>query len=139
MNTASDSPRAQAVFGGADGCTIAVGLIVSLHDHPRAMFAAAAGAGLAELAGMTGGAWLAGHGKIPALANGTAAAAACMLPAVPYLLAAGRLALAASVLLAVLAGAVIAWLRPERGWRAVAQTFGVLAAAAALCWGASLL
>jgi hypothetical protein len=131
--------RAQATFGGADGVTIAVGLVVSLHNHPGAMFAAAAGAGLAELAGMTGGAWLAGQGKLPALANGAAAAGACMLPAVPYLIGSGLAALAAAVVIAVAVGTAIAWLRPEKGLLAVVQTFGVLAAAAALCWGASLL
>jgi hypothetical protein len=131
--------RSQSVFGAADGTTIAVGLVVALHRHPGAMFAAAAGAGLAELAGMTGGAWLAGEGKLPAAANGGAAAAACMLPAVPYLVTSGTAALAAAVILALAIGAVIAWLRPEKGLLAVVETYGVLAAAAVLCWGASFL
>lgn len=130
-----------AVFGAADGVTIALGLIVSLAGQPHAMIKAALGAGLAELVGMTAGAWLSdeGAGWRPALANGGAAFTACAVPALPYAAMGGAGALTASLALVAAIAAVISWLRPERGVLAVAQTYGILLAAAALCTAASLI
>lgn len=132
--------KRQAVFGGADGLTLALGLIVSLSGQPHAIVHAALGAGIAELVGMTAGAWLsdASSGFGPALANGGAALAACVIPAVPYMAAGGAVALALSLVLVAAIAGIIAWLRPERGLLAVAQTFGVLVVAAGLCFAASL-
>jgi hypothetical protein len=122
--------RQQSVFGAADGVTLALGLIVSLSGQPHAIVKAALGAGLAELVGMTAGAWLSdsGSGFVPALANGGAAFLACLVPALPYVALSG-----------VAVAAVIAWLRPEKGVLAVVQTYGILSAAALLCWLAGLL
>lgn len=105
------------------------------------MWHAAVGAGLAELVGMTAGMWLSdGHAGLPvAVSCGAAAAAACIAPAVPYLAVSGLTALLASLGLTAAVAGLVAWLRPERGALAVAQTYGVLIAAAALCYGASLL
>ena len=132
--------RREAVFGGADGVTIALGLIVSLAGQQRAMWHAAVGAGLAELVGMTAGKWLSDGdaGFRLALANGTSALAACLVPAFPALLMSGAPALGAELGLVAAVAAVISWLRPERGILAVAQTYGVLTVAAALCWLAGL-
>ena len=96
------SPR---VFGAADGVTIVLGLLVSLTGQPHALFHAALGAGLAELVGMTAGAWLSDEkaGVAPAIANGGAAFLACTAPALPYLAATGWPAMSASL---VLVGAV---------------------------------
>ena len=131
--------RKQAVFGAADGVTIALGLVVSVSGHPDALVHAAIGAGLAELVGMTAGAWLSdsGEGFRPALANGAAAFLACALPAVPYLLAHGLVALLSSLLVVAVIAGVISWLRPEKGALAIVQTFGILLLAALLCWAAS--
>jgi VIT1/CCC1 family predicted Fe2+/Mn2+ transporter len=131
----------QAVFGGADGLTLALGLIVSLSGQPHAIIKAALGAGLAELVGMTAGCWLSdsSSGPWPALANGAAALVACVIPALPYVALSGLAALGLSVGLVVAVAAVIAWLRPERGVLAVVQTFGILAVAALLCYLASLI
>ena len=63
----------------------------------------------------------------------------CLLPVLPYVIVTGAVALCAAAVIAVLVGAAIAFLRPERGVLAVAETFGVLAAAGLLCWGASLI
>lgn len=132
--------RAPVILGAADGVTIALGLVVSLAGHPAAMWHAALGAGLAELVGMAAGVWLSDRrgGLLPALACGVAALAACVLPAAPYLLLRGTTALGAGLAVTVAAGAVVAWLRPERGFAAAAQTYGVLAAAAGLCWAVGL-
>lgn len=134
--------RRQAVFGGADGVTLVVGLIFSLGAvEPHAVVRAALGAGLAELVGMTAGQWLsdseAGFGA--ALANGGAAFLACLVPALPYLATSNVIALAASLVLVVAVAGLIALLRPEKGTLAVVQTYGVLAIAALLCWAASLI
>jgi VIT1/CCC1 family predicted Fe2+/Mn2+ transporter len=130
-----------AIMGSADGVTIVLGLLVSLAGQPHVVFRAAAGAALAELVGMGAGQWLSDEqaGLRAALANGGAAFTACLLPAVPYLLLTGRPALAASLALVVLAATGISLLRPERGILAFATTYGILSAAAALCWAASLI
>jgi VIT1/CCC1 family predicted Fe2+/Mn2+ transporter len=131
-----------AVFGAADGVAIALGLIVSLAGQPHALFHAALGAGLAELVGMTAGQWLSDRaaGFAAALTNGGAAFLACFAPALPCLSGSGGAAVtAASGALVAAVAAVISWLRPEKGVLAVAQTYGVLAGAAALCYAASLI
>jgi VIT1/CCC1 family predicted Fe2+/Mn2+ transporter len=131
----------QAVFGGADGVVLAVGFIASFASQPHALVKAAVAAGLAELVGMTTGSWLSdsGGGFWPALANGGAALAACVIPALPYLAASGAWALIPSVALVVAVAGVIAWLRPEKGILAAVQTFGVLLVAAGLCYAAGLI
>lgn len=138
--TASSTLTRQATFGAADGIVLALGFIVSLTAEPHALVRAAVAAGLAEFAGMTSGAWLSdtSAGFRPALANGGAALAACVIPAAPYAVASGTGALVPSLVLVIFVAGVIAWLRPERGVLAWVQTFGILAAAAVLCWGASL-
>ncbi len=133
--------RQPVTFGAADGITVLLGLLVSLAGQPHALVKAAVGAGLAELVGMTAGQWLSDgdSGFRAALANGGAACAACITPALPFLAAAGPLAMGTSLALVVLTAAGITYLRPEHGLRAGAQTFGILAAAAALGWAASLI
>jgi hypothetical protein len=128
-------------FGLSDGATIALGLLVSLTGQPHALFHAAAGAGLAELVGMTAGEWLSdsGPGFAVALANGSAACAACIVPAIPYLAGSGWPVIASSIVLVAAVGGVISLLRPEKGALAVVQTYGILAVAAGLCWSASLI
>lgn len=133
--------RAPVIMGGSDGLTIALGLIVSLSGQPHALIRAAVAAGVAELTGMTAGQWLSDSmsGFAPALANGAGALLACVLPAVPYVILRGSAALVTSLWLVLVVGAAIALLRPERGFLAVAQTFGVLVVAAGLCYAASLI
>jgi hypothetical protein len=122
------------------GVTVLLGLLVSLEAHPQALVRAAVGAGLAEWVGMSAGQYLSDQqaGIRVALANGTAALIACVAPAVPYLAGGGPVPLAASLALVCSVAAVVSLLRPEHGWRAFAATFGILAAAAALCWAATL-
>jgi hypothetical protein len=134
--------RTQAVFGSCDGLVLVVGLLASLAvTQPHALVRAALGAGIAELVGMSAGSWLsdARSGPWPALANGGAAFAACLIPALPYTAATGQAALWPSLALVAVVAGVIAWLRPERGLLAVAETYGVLLGAGVLCWAASLI
>jgi len=134
------SLKRPVTFGLSDGVAIVLGLLVSLTGQPHALFHAAVGAGLAELVGMTAGEWLSDSdsGFGVALANGGAACAACLIPAIPYLAGGGWPELAASLVLVGAVAGVISLLRPEKGVLAVAQTYGILLAAAGLCWGASL-
>jgi len=133
--------KRESVFGGSDGVVLALGLIVALAGKPWAMWHAALGAGLAELVGMTAGRWLSDSddGFAVALANGLAACLACWVPALPAAFAGhGPAALTAELTLVAGIAAVISWLRPEKGVLAVAETYGVLAVAAGLCWAAGL-
>ena len=133
--------RGPVTFGAADGVTVLLGLLVSLEGQPHALIRAAVGAGIAEWVGMSAGQYLSNEraGVRVALANGTAALAACVLPAVPYLAGGGWLPLAASLVLVCSVAAVVSVMRPERGVLAFITTFGILGVAAALCWAASLL
>jgi VIT1/CCC1 family predicted Fe2+/Mn2+ transporter len=127
--------RAPIILGAADGVVIVLGLVLSLAGQPHAVFHAAAGGGLAELVGMTAGMWLS-DGRSPfrlSASCGVAALAACVVPALPYSVLSGAVALVASLLLVGLVAAVVAWLRPERGFLAVAETYGTLLVAAAFC------
>jgi hypothetical protein len=133
--------KREAVFGGADGLTAAVGLIVSLAGQPHAMWRAALGVGLAGMVGMTAGKWLSDEsaGFAVALANGTAAMAACIVPALPALAGGGVAVLAAELVLVTAVAGVISLLRPEKGVLAVVQTYGVLVVAAGLVMAAGAL
>jgi VIT1/CCC1 family predicted Fe2+/Mn2+ transporter len=127
--------RAPIILGAADGVVIVLGLVLSLAGQPHAVFHAAAGGGLAELVGMTAGMWLS-DGRSPfrvAASCGVAALAACVVPALPYAAGSGAAALVMSLLLVAGVAAIVAWLRPEKGTMAVAQTYGTLLVAAALC------
>ncbi len=133
--------RRQAVFGMSDGVAIILGLLVTLAGQPHALFRAALGASLAELVGMTAGQWLSDEesGFWAALTNGSAACAACLIPALPALAGKGIGVGAASIGLVAVVAAVISWLRPEKGVLAVIQTFGVLLVAAGVCAAAGAL
>lgn len=141
MSAASREP---VILGAADGLVIMLGLVVGLavaHQGASAIWHAALAGGVAELVGMTAGMWLSdGQARFPrAVACGTASLAACVLPAIPYALAAGAPALAVTVGLVLATGGVIAWLRPQRGPLALAQTFGTLFTAAVLTAATALL
>lgn len=136
-----DAYRKQAVFGAADGVSAVIGL-VALVGEPHALFRAALGVALAELVGMTAGAWLSaddGAGFGEALMNGSAAFATVLLPAVPFTFMRGVSAILAALGIIVAIGALISALRTEKGAPAVLKTYGVLAVAAAVCIGAALI
>lgn len=131
-------PRAPAIFGAADGLTLAMGLVTGLtlaHQPPAAIWSAALSGGLAELPGMASGQYQSTpeDGKLAALICGLASVAGAVLPAVPYLVACGAVALAASITVAIVVCSLIAWLRPGTGWRCFAVSYGILAAAVGLC------
>lgn len=130
-----------AVLGAADGLTLAVSLVIGLHRQQGAIFHSALSAGIGEFVGMGAALWLSEKrnlaGFLAALACGIATALACIVPALPYAFGLSQ-ALWLSAGLCVAVGAVVCWLREERGLVAVAETYGVLGAAAVLCWLASM-
>jgi hypothetical protein len=124
--------RASLVLGAVDGVILVLGLVAGLvvaRQGAGAVWHAALSGGLVELVGMTAASRLSGKSLAQAWACGAATAAAAIVPALPFLVAAGAAATACSLGLVVLEAAAIAWLRPERGRAAVVQTFGWLALA----------
>jgi len=130
--------RSPAVLGSADGLGIVMGLIAGLvvsRQSASALWHAALCGGLAELVSMASAQRQAdATGGWPgAVICGIASALGCILPAIPYAAASGIAALIPALVLVAVVCAVVAWLRPEHGWRAAGQTFGLTVAAGALC------
>lgn len=133
----TSAQRIGAILGAADGLTIVVSL---LFGHTPALFHAALEAGIGEFVGMGAALWLTNKKQVlAALLCGLATLLACVVPAIPFALFGGLLALSISSFLVVSIGAIVCWLRPEKGLMAVAETYGVLAAAGLLCYGSSFL
>lgn len=130
-----------AVFGASDGATSVVGVLLTLTGHPGQIIPAALGLAVAGGVGMTAGAWLsddADAGPAEAGVIGVATAIGTVLPALPYAFLSGGAAIACSALILLLLGAAISRVRArDRSLRrAVAETYGVLAAvcvAVSLC------
>lgn len=131
-------PREPLVFGSMDGTVSALGIISILtltHAGPAAVFAGAFGGGLAGFPGMASGQWKSDpdSGLVAALVCGAATTAGAVLPAIPYLLTSGWRAYAVACVIGAAVAALITWLAPGRGMASLAQTYGVLLAAVALC------
>lgn len=130
-----------AVFGGFDGATSVVGVLLTLTGHPQQILPTAVGLAVAGGVGMAAGSWLsddANAGPLEALVIGAATAIGTLLPALPYTVLAGAAAIICSAAVLILLGAVITLVRArDRSVaRAAAETYGVLlavCAAVALC------
>jgi VIT1/CCC1 family predicted Fe2+/Mn2+ transporter len=127
-----------AVFGGADGLGIVLGLIAGMivsHQPAHAVWAAALSGGIAELFSMANGQRISDSrsGWLPAIAIGIASLAGCAIPAVPYSFSSGAAALIAALVLCAAVAAVISWLRPEKGALAIIETFGLLLVTGTAC------
>ena len=130
------SSLAPAIFGGFDGATSVVGVLLTLTGHPGQILPTALGLAVAGGVGMAAGSWLSADseaGPREAVAIGAATFAGTLLPVLPYLLWAGAAAMVCSGLLLVLLGAGITAVRArDRGTgRAAAETYGVLLAVSA--------
>ena len=120
-----------AVFGLSDGLMSMLGVVLYLMGHQSLIFPAALCGGISSALSMAGGEWLSDskNGLGASLAMGGATGLGAILPAVPYALGAGPLAVAESVVICCLIGVVVASMRPHRGFgMAVVETFGVLLA-----------
>lgn len=131
------------MFGGFDGATSVVGVILTLTGHSGQVIPAAVGLAAAGGVGMCAGQWLSDDddaGPVQAVVIGIATAIGTLLPATPYMMATGTAAMLASAAILVLIGAVITAVRTRTSSRtavrAAAETYGVLVAvcaAVALC------
>jgi hypothetical protein len=133
--------RTAVILGAADGLTLAISEIMGLRHHQPEIFLSGLSAGLGELVGMTAALWLsAGDDKtgfIPALGCGIATLLGCVLPCAAYTVLSGAAALAGAAALIAALGAMVCWVRPQKGIVAAAETYGVLAGAGLMCYAAS--
>jgi VIT1/CCC1 family predicted Fe2+/Mn2+ transporter len=98
-----------AIFGLADGCMSMLGVLLYLLHHQNLIFPAALMGGISAAVSMAGGEWMSDsdNGFFPSAVMGLATGAGGILPAVPFALARGPLALTGTVVICLLiAGAV---------------------------------
>lgn len=125
------------VFGGADGLSLILGLILGLaiaHQPSDAVWHTALAGGLAEFGGMALGQYWSDpeKDKVSAAVNGAASAVTVIVSGVPFATMSGTPAVAVSAVIIILFGVAITWLREETGWLALFHTFGLLMLAGAL-------
>lgn len=120
-----------AVFGLADGMMSLLGVVLYLLGHQNLIFPAALSGGISSALSMAGGEWLSDseNGLGASLVMGLATGAGAVLPATPYAFMTGTPAIGTSVVICVLIGLVVAFLRPHRSLTlALLETFAVLGA-----------
>jgi VIT1/CCC1 family predicted Fe2+/Mn2+ transporter len=117
-----------AIFGASDGLVATMALILATMSHGRkVVLAAAIGLLIAEGLGMAASQYLSDVKRDLRLAiiMGLDTSLAIILPAIPWTFSAGAGAVAASCVIGLILGGVIAYLRPG-GWTEWVQTYGVL-------------
>jgi VIT1/CCC1 family predicted Fe2+/Mn2+ transporter len=120
-----------AIMGLADGMMSLLGVILYLLGHQSIIFPAALMGGISSAISMAGSEWLSDsdNGLGASCVMGGATGLGAILPALPYAIWAGPLAIAESMIICVLIGIVVAALRPRRGFgMALTETFGILLA-----------
>jgi len=119
-----------AIMGGFDGCASLLGVIVYLvATHPALIFPAALSGAAGSAISMGGGEWLSDSDSGFSASSVMAAATflGALLPAIPFALQSGPLAIAESVVICCGIGFTVACLRPNRGLGlAAAETFAIL-------------
>jgi VIT1/CCC1 family predicted Fe2+/Mn2+ transporter len=124
------SLTAQAVFGGFDGTSSLLGVIVYLlATHPSLIFPAAASGAVSSALSMGAGEWLSDseNGLAASVVMGAATLTGALLPAVPFAFGSGPAAITVSALLCAAIGYTVARLRTNRGLGlALSETFGLL-------------
>ena len=119
-----------AILGGFDGTASLLGVIIFLLlTRPSLIFPTAASGAISSAISMGGGEFLSDSDSGLA-ASGVMAAATflgAVLPAVPFAFGDGPPQVACSLLIIIAIGAVVSWMRPNRGrGLALAETFGLL-------------
>jgi VIT1/CCC1 family predicted Fe2+/Mn2+ transporter len=128
------------IFGMTDGLAMAIGLILGLvvaKQSASALWHSALAGGLAEIGGMSLGQYWSDEqsGKQDwrvALVNGLGSCVSAVIAGSPFAFLSGVPAFTLSVILIVLLGAIICWLRPEKGFKAFGRTYVLLLVAGAL-------
>ena len=135
--------RRQAVFGGFDGLTSALGLIVAtaLTVGVHALAVAAVALAVGAAVSMGAGEWLSDPdaSRRRAVVMGVATLVASALPAVPFFVLSGLAAFVGCALITTALVVVIAEVRPGGRARSYALTAGILVLAAALAVGSGLI
>jgi VIT1/CCC1 family predicted Fe2+/Mn2+ transporter len=119
-----------AVFGLSDGMMSLLGVVLFLLGHQSLIFPAALSGGISSALSMAGGEWLSDSdsGLGASCVMGAATGVGAVLPALPYALATGPVALCCSVVICLGIGVAVALMRPNRRpARALAETGAVLA------------
>lgn len=120
-----------AIFGLADGTMSLLGVVLYLLGHQALIFPAALSGGISSALSMAGGEWLSDskNGLGASCVMGAATGLGAILPALPYAAGSGTAALACSIVICVLIGAVVALMRPMRSKvLALAETYAILGA-----------
>lgn len=106
-----------------------LGVVLYLMGHQALIFPAALCGGISSALSMAGGEWLSDseNGLGASCVMGAATGLGAILPALPYALGTGPLAVAESVIICVCIGVCVAAMRPLRGFgMALVETFGIL-------------
>lgn len=126
---------APIVFGLSDGMMSLLGVILYLLGHQSLIVPAAIMGGVSSGVSMAAGSWLSDSddGLGASLLMGAATGVGSVLPALPYLVARGAVALVAAAIICLLIAVLVSWLRQDRGTRtALLETVGVLSAVVAV-------
>jgi VIT1/CCC1 family predicted Fe2+/Mn2+ transporter len=132
----------QAVFGGMDGLSSAIGMIAALAlSGSGAVLVAAVALAVGSAVSMAAGEWLSDpeQSSHRALVMGVATLAGALLPAVPFAVLSGGPADAACLLVTMGLAGLVAELRPEDRLQSYARTLGVLILTCSAAVGASVL
>lgn len=120
-----------AIFGLSDGMMSLLGVVLYLLGHQSLIFPAAVSGAISSALSMAGGEWLSesdsGFGS--SCVMGAATGLGGVLPALPFAVSSGRLALGCMVVICLGIGALVALMRTGRSRaRAFVETAVVLAA-----------
>lgn len=136
MMTARGGLARPAVFGGFDGTSSLLGVIIYLlFSHPALIFPTAMSGAASSAVSMGGGEWLSDsrNGPAASLVMAGATFTGALLPAVPFAFGHGPAQISASGVTCLGIGAAVSRLRPGRSMgRACAETGGILAVVAAV-------
>lgn len=119
------------IFGLADGMMSLLGVILYLLGHQALIFPAALSGGISSAMSMAAGEWLSDseNGLGTSCVMGAATGTGAVLPAIPYAVTSGAVALTCSVIICVLIGVAVALMRARRSVPlALAETFAILLA-----------
>ena len=132
-----------AVFGSFDGCASLLGVVIYLAmQHPALIFPAALSGAISSALSMGAGEWLSdsANGFRASCVMAAATFTGAILPAIPFAITAGTLAFAeCAVICSAIAFTVAAMRRLRSLPLALAETFGLLTAVAAVVLACGLI
>lgn len=131
-----------AIFGGFDGTSSLLGVVVYLLiNHPSLILPAALAGAISSALSMGAGEWLSDseNGFSASLMMAVATFTGAILPAVPFAFGHGPAEVADSAVIVALIGIAVAAMRPQRGLGlAMFETFGLLVVILLVTWGCAV-